>query len=123
MGEHFQLTTHFVFTPVDTAPMERWAYLGGSGTLRLDPLLSLGGDDLLYVDGEYSIPVNAIALPVVGSPTVSLREILAGANVGRFPQLEQNFGVGLAISMLRFDVLFDATHRRTSTGFSFSVTR
>ena len=52
----------------DFLPLQRWAYLGGSGTLATVDLLALGGDNLLFVQGDYIIPIERIQVPLLGSP-------------------------------------------------------
>jgi hypothetical protein len=52
---------------------------------------------------------------------VTLRYMTGGADVGRFPTLEQNVGLRLAISLLRVDYIVDPASRRStfSVGLSF----
>src|SRR6185437_9745483 len=42
--QHFAFHAHGVLTAGDTAPPQRFAYLGGAGTLPTLDVLSLGGD-------------------------------------------------------------------------------
>src|SRR6185295_15483006 len=66
--QSFAFRGHAVFTPGDIAPPQRFAYLGGAGTLATVDLLALGGDRLFFAAGTYSIPLESVLLPVVGSP-------------------------------------------------------
>jgi hypothetical protein len=103
-------------------PRARYAYLGRGGTLPLLELLEQGGDQLLFVESRYQIPVARILLPKVGSPTIHLRHLIGAAGVGSLPTLEQELGVGLGISLLRFDATFDAAGKRDARyGFSFAM--
>ena len=63
-----------------------------------------------------------IALPKLGSPTLHLRHLLGAAGVGTLPKLEQELGVGVGISVVRFEGTFDAAGKRDarySAGFVF----
>jgi len=94
-------------------PPQRFGYLGGSGTLATVDLLALGGDRLLYVQGDYMIPIEKIQLPLVGSPFLALRYGAGNAGVGRLPALIQNVGVGAGISIIRVDYSIDPAQNRS----------
>ena len=118
-----QIESHAVVTAGDTAPPQRFAYLGGAGTLPTFELLEFGGDQLLWAEGRYIIPVERIRIRVLGSPTVTLRYITGAAGVGRLPTLEQNVGVRLAISLLRVEYLVDPASRRSRVSAGISLFR
>jgi hypothetical protein len=101
--------THLVATLGDSTPSQRWAYLGGGPTLPSIPIDSLGGDRLFWTETRYTVPISAISLPFVGSPSVTLRHMLGGAGVGRFGSFVQNVGIRLAAGPLRVDYTFDPT--------------
>ena len=101
-----------VATAADSTPRARYAYLGRGGTLPLLELLEQGGDQLLFVESRYQIPVAAIVLPKVGPPTLHLRHLIGAAGVGSLPKLEQELGVGVGISVLRGEGIFDAAGDR-----------
>ncbi len=94
-------------------PVQRFAYLGGSSTLATVNLLALGGDRLLFVQGDYIIPIDPIQLPFVGSPYVGLRYAAGNAGVGGLPALIQNLGVGLGVSFFRADYSIDPAQNRS----------
>ncbi len=105
------------------APAQRFAYLGGAATLATVHLLALGGDHLLYVQGDYMIPIDRIQLPFVGSPYVGLRYATGSAGIGGIPTLIQNLGVGLGVSFFRVDYTIDPAQNRSpfSRKSAFSV--
>lgn len=113
-AQYFDFRGRAVFTPGDIAPPQRFAYLGGAGTLATVDLLALGGDRLLYVEGEYSIPIEQIVLPVVGNPVVSARYAAGAAGVGGLPDLIQNIGVGLGVRFLKAEYHIDPNYKKTS---------
>jgi hypothetical protein len=117
------LATHFVDTFGDTAPPQRWSYLGGSGTLSTLDLLSMGGDHLLYLESNYFIPIQRLDMPVVGAPSVTLRHIFGSAGVGKLPDFEQNLGLRFALSFARVDVVVDPARRKWETSFGLSLAR
>jgi hypothetical protein len=104
-------------------PVQRFAYLGGSSTLATVNLLALGGDRLLYVQGDYIIPIDRIQLPFAGSPYVGLRYSAGNAGVGELPALIQNLGVGLGVTFFRADYSIDPAQNRSpfSRKSAFSV--
>lgn len=114
---------HAVLTAGDVAPPQRFAYLGGSGTVRTLPLLSQGGDQLLFLDSRYVIPVNRVSLPLLGSPIFTLRHLVGGAGPGELPALVQNVGARLTISLLRLDFLVDPASRDTHFSASLAFFR
>ncbi|HEX2780995.1 MAG TPA: hypothetical protein VHM30_15965 [Gemmatimonadaceae bacterium] len=118
-----ELESHAVLTAGDTAPPQRYAYLGGTGTLPTFELLEFGGDQLFFLEGRYIIPLEHVQIRFLGTPTVTLRYITGGARVARFPTLEQNVGARLAISLLRIDFLVDPASRETRFSAGISLFR
>ena len=110
--QRLRIDAHGLATMADSTPRARYAYLGRGGTLPLLDLLEQGGDRLLFVESRYEIPVAAIVLPRIGSPTLHLRHLMGSAGVGALPALEQELGVGVGISVLRFEATFDAAGDR-----------
>lgn len=123
--QSFAFRGHAVFTPGDIAPPQRFAYLGGAGTLATVDLLALGGDRLVFVEGEYSIPIPRIQLPLVGNPIVSLRYAAGSAGVAELPDFIQNIGVGAGVRFLKVEYHIDPNYNETSfthkSAFSVSL--
>jgi hypothetical protein len=109
--QSLRLEAHALITLTHGAPRQRWSYVGGAGSLPTIELLSRGGDQLFYFDGRYDVPLERWKFRVVGSPVLSLREILAGADVGRFPSLAQATGLRLSLSVLYAEFLVDPVAR------------
>ena len=122
-NQRFDLETHWVLTTSDTAPRQRWAYLGGSGTLPFLGLLSEGGDQLLFIQSAYSIPITGVNLPLAGQPTLQLRDVMGAASVHRLPRLEQNAGVRLVLSFLRIDAMVDPARGKVRLSLGLSMAR
>lgn len=124
-AQSFAFRGHAVFTPGDIAPPQRFAYLGGAGTLATVDLLALGGDRLLYVEGEYSVPIPRIEVPFVGSPVITARYAAGSAGVHELPDFIQNIGVGAGVRFLKFEYHIDPNYKKTSfthkTAFSVSL--
>jgi len=121
--QEFWLTTHVLHTFGDSAPPQRWSYLGGSGTLVTLPLLSFGGDELLYVESNYLIPLQRFDLPLLGAPSLTLRHMIGSAGIGRLPALQQNLGLRLAWSFVRFEAVVEPARREWDFGFGLSMAR
>jgi hypothetical protein len=121
--QRFRSDLHVVATVGDTTPPQRFAYLGGTGTLPVieDPL-SLGGDQLLQLDSRYEIPIPRVAVPFLGSLTVSLRHRIGSAGVQGLPRFVQNLGPVMSLGFVRVDYVIDpATNEgRFAVGLSFA---
>jgi len=113
---------HAVLTTPGHTPRQRYAYVGGPGTLPTLEMLELGGDQLLYLDAAYSIPLDRLKLPLVGPPTVMIRHSMGSAGVGRLPDLEQATGLRLIVSVLYGEILVDPAtgHTHRTVGLSFA---
>jgi hypothetical protein len=103
-------------------PPQRFGYLGGAGTLATVDLLALGGDRLLFVQGDYTIPIERIQLPFLGSPFIGLRYAAGNAGVGTLPDLIQNLGIGAGISIIRVDYTIDPAQNRSPLSRRSAVT-
>ena len=97
--QSFVFHTHMVLTAGDTAPPQRFAYLGGSGTLPTFPILSRGGDQLVFLEGLYNFPIETLHVPFLGTPIVTVREMLAGTGVGSLGRFDSNIGVRLTLGI------------------------
>jgi hypothetical protein len=122
--QRLHVKAHGVATHGDSVPMARFAYLGGSGTLRTLDLLEQGGSALLYVENRYTIPLAAIVLPLGISPVLTLRDAFGAAGVGSLPGLQHEVGVGIGLSAVRLDVTRGVAGRKgTEVGVGISLSR
>lgn len=112
-SQTFSFLGHAVLGTSSIAPPQRFAYLGGSGTLATVNLLALGGDHLLYVQADYVVPLDRIQLPMVGPPFIGLRYSAGNAGQGNLPPLIQNLGVGAGVSLFRVDYSIDPARNRS----------
>jgi hypothetical protein len=115
---HAVITSHG-----DATPRQRFAYVGGPGSIPTIEMLSRGGDQLLYIDARYDIPIDRLALPLVGTPTITLREILGGAAIGRVPTLDQATGAGLSIGYVYGELLIDPIRHHGRFSYGLTITR
>ena len=122
--QRYRTDVHAVVTPGDTAPPQRFAYLGGTGTLPvMSELLSLGGDQLLYIDSRYDIPIQRIRIPYVGSPMLTFRYSAGSAGVQGLPRLIQNIGTSVSVSLLRVEYAVDPATRKQSLHAGLTISR
>jgi hypothetical protein len=112
--QRFDFRGHAVFTSGELPPPQRYAYLGGAGTLATVDLLALGGDRLFFVTGEYSVPIESIVMPILGSPVASLIYSAGSAGTGDLPDFIQNIGVGLGTKFIKFEYHIDPNFKETS---------
>jgi hypothetical protein len=121
--QRFRTDLHAVATVGDSAPPQRYAYLGGSGTLPvMEEPLTFGGDQLFHLDSRYEIPIPRLALPFLGSPTFAIRHRIGSAGVQRLPRLVQNVGPLVTLSFVRLEYTVDPAtgDSRFKVGLSFA---
>lgn len=121
-GQWLEAGGHVVTTAGD-APRQRWAYIGGSGTLPALDLLEEGGDQLIFFGATYQIPISRIQLPFLGPPIIGLREILGGAAKGEFPTIHQSMGVRATVRRVFAEFLYDPDLKRGHGGVGVSFGR
>jgi hypothetical protein len=114
---------HFVVTITGNTPRQRWAYVGGPGSISTLETLERGGDQLVFLDFRYNIPISRIVLPLVGSPILTLREVLAGADVGRFPSIAQAIGARATLGPVYVQFLFDPADKDARLGGGITLIR
>jgi hypothetical protein len=105
-----------VLTAGDTAPPQRFAYLGGVGTLPTFDILQFGGDELVFIESAYHIPIEALRLRVIGAPTISLRYLVGAAGVGHVPGFQQNVAVRLALAGIFVEYAVDPERGKHAIG-------
>ncbi len=105
------LFAHAVGSLGPDVPSQRYAYLGGGGTIPSLRLLEQGGAQLAWLESRYTVPVHGIHVPFAGTPTVMLRHIVGGAGVERLPALTQNLGIRVTVALIRLDYTFDPSGR------------
>lgn len=120
-GDHrLEAFGHAMVAAGDSVPAQRFAYLGGQGTLATVPLLSQGGDRLAWGEARYTAPLPRLRLPYLGAPTVAARYVAGAAGVDAFPAVTTNVGVRVALWLVRADFLVDPA-RPERRDFSIGV--
>jgi hypothetical protein len=109
--QSLRLDGHALITLTNSAPRQRWGHVGGAGSLPTIGMLSRGGDQLVFLDGSYNVPIDRWRVSYLGAPAISLREILAGADVGRMPALAQATGLRLSMTAVYVEFLVDPARR------------
>jgi hypothetical protein len=112
LDQHLDVESHLVATSASTfTPRQRYAYLGGSGSLATIDLLSLGGDRLYFVDMLYVVPIPQVEIPLLGNPYIAGHFATGAAGIGGFGESAQNIGARIGASILTIDyVLNPRTH-------------
>ncbi|MBA2688193.1 MAG: hypothetical protein H0U64_08845 [Gemmatimonadaceae bacterium] len=121
MDHTFAFQLHWVGTANGIAPSQRFAYLGGSGTIATMDLLEQGGDKLFYVSGLYIVPINRLVLPIVGSPYVGLRYAAGAAGIGELPPLVQNITPMVGVRFLRAEYSIDPSSKEKAISIGLSL--
>ena len=122
-SQRFRAEAHAVLTAGDTAPPQRWAYLGGTGSLPTTELLEFGGDQSLFLETRYEIPIERVKVRFLGSPTITLRHILGSAAPGGFAPLVEILGLRASFAFVRADLLTDTAVRRLVFHAGLAITR
>lgn len=110
-AQSFEFRTHAVLTAGDTAPPQRFSYFGGAGTLPTFSVLQFGGEQLLFIESAYNIPITPVQIPILGAPVLSLRHALGAAGVGKLPKFEQNLIARVALGILVAQYAIDPATR------------
>jgi hypothetical protein len=119
----YSLEAHAVHTFGDRPPAQRFAYVGGSGTLPTFDLLEFGGDRLLFFESRSSIPIERIQIPIAGSPVIMLRHMIGMAGVDSLPPFEQNLGVRLRVGPIKVDFTVDPASGDSKVSAGLSLVR
>lgn len=122
-GHRFELDGHLVTSGGGQVPAQRYAYLGGSGTLATVDLLQFGGDHLFFVDTRYVIPIPGITLPFVGTPFIAPRFAAGAAAIGGYGQVTQNVGLRLGAGPVQLDFVVNPRTRQRDQGIGVSFAR
>lgn len=93
------------------APPQRWSFLGGPGTLPTLGYDALRGDHLVFFESAYNVPIPQLALPLIGVPTLGLRDAVGSAWVTgeESPRWTQNIGAGVQFSVFYLFLYVDPT--------------
>jgi hypothetical protein len=110
----FSVAAHGVATVGDVAPAQRFAYLGGGGTLPTYDVLSMGGDQLAFVESRYTIPIERLRVPIAGAPSVTLRHMIGGAGIDGLGTMRQNVGLRGSLSVVGVEYVIDPSGRTDS---------
>ena len=105
----------------ESLPLQRWSFIGGSGTLNTYDIAEFRGDRVAFVETEYSIPLpRRLQIRLLGRPNFDLLHMAGMAwSGGESPAFEQNVGVRLRFNMLYLRAI---THpSRFSDDAEFSV--
>jgi hypothetical protein len=97
------------------APLQRWGFVGGGGTVPTLPIASLRGDRLVFVESIYRAPLTFVQVPVIGSPTLRFYHAAGAAwpTGTQAPPLEQSLGVGLEAAVFHATILIDPAASRS----------
>lgn len=120
-AQSLRIHGHGVLTTGDPTPLERFAYVGGAGSISTIDMLSLGGDEMLFFDSRYAIPLSRIMLPFVGAPTLILRHVIGSAGVRQLPSFEQAIGLRGAARGLYGEIMVDPTSHHVHMGVGISL--
>ena len=72
---------------------------------------------------SYEIPIPAVQLPFIGSPTLTFRHILGSAGVQTLPDITQIIGARLSVPFVRAELLMDTGTRKLRFRAGLSLSR
>ena len=114
---------HSITTVGDTAPPQRYGYLGGAGSVLTLPLLGVGGDQLVFFEGDYRYTLDGIHIPYTTAPSIAIAYTAGAAGVGKLPRFTQNIGARLEVKPFRLDFFVDPSSGETRTMLLFWFVR
>ncbi len=105
----------------ESLPLQRWSFIGGSGTLYTFERAQFRGDRVLFLETMYRIPLpRRLALPVIGAPDLELLHNTGMAwTADATRDFEQNIGASLQFFSLYLRYMVDPAD--PSEGHDFSV--
>ncbi|MBR9988257.1 MAG: hypothetical protein KFH98_00805 [Gemmatimonadetes bacterium] len=108
----------------ESLPLQRWSFVGGSGTLYTYDDAEFRGDRVAFVETEYSIPLpRRLAVRFLGRPHIDLLHAAGMAwTAEESPGLEQNIGVRLRFSMLYLRAVTHPSRFNDDLEFTAGVT-
>lgn len=119
------LRAHHRGTLGDTpAPPQRWTHVGGPGTLPTLSMAAHRGDQLVFLESSYMIPVPFVDLPLLGTPTARASFVTGTAWHADtpMPAWEQNLGLGFAASYFVVQAFVDPRISRPRPVFQLELT-
>ncbi len=119
----FVFHTHMVLTAGDTAPPQRFAYIGGSGTLPTLNILSRGGDQMVFLEGLYNFPIETLHVPFLGTPIITVREMLGSTGVGSLGRFDSNIGARLTLGLFSGEIFVNPANGDHAFSFGLSLLR
>jgi hypothetical protein len=117
----FQFGLHALVTVGDTAPPQRFSYLGGGATIPTLDILQLGGDELLWGYGEFLVPIHLVKIPFFGYPGVGAYVTAGSAGVHGLPHFTTNVGPRLTLSVFELDWVIDPVTKFTEIGLGVNL--
>ncbi|MEO7104029.1 MAG: hypothetical protein ABI311_11635 [Gemmatimonadaceae bacterium] len=122
LNQRLELGAHLVATSTGSfTPRQRFAYVGGSGSLATVDLLGLGGDHLYFLDALYIIPISKIEFPLLGSPYIAPHFAAGAASVGGFGAPVQNVGGRIGLSVFTMDYIVNPRTHQHDFGVGVSL--
>jgi hypothetical protein len=117
----FQFGVHGVLTVGDTAPPQRFTYLGGGATIPTLDILQLGGDEMLWTYGEFLAPVKVVKIPFLGYPALGIFATTGSAGVHGLPHFTANVGPRIALNVFELDWVIDPVTKFTEVGLAVNL--
>jgi hypothetical protein len=105
-------------------PLQRWTFVGGSGTLYTFPVAQFRGDRLAFFETDYRIPfARPLKVPLLGRPALRLMHNIGMAwSRSQEPEFEQNIGARLQFPFAFVRVVTNPEHFGDQAEFTVGVT-
>lgn len=121
---HFEANFRGPLPGTESLPLQRWTFVGGSGTLYTFPIAAFRGDRLAFLETDYRIPfARPFKVPLLGRPTLRLMHNIGMAwSQFQEPEFEQNIGVRLQFPFVFARVVTNPEHLGDDAKFTLGVT-
>jgi hypothetical protein len=125
LWDHQLRITAYLLHPLgaNEAPLQRWSFVGGPGTLPTFDTGRFRGDRVVSVNSVYFAPVPGVHLPLAGQPAIRIEHAfgMAWRTGDPRPPLEQNLGVGIQIVLFNAMLFIDPAERPRRLVASFGA--
>ncbi len=116
-GQQLELFGRILTTVGDSTPLQRYSYIGGSGTLSTIDQLELGGDRTYYFSALYKVPLPVPPAPFLGTPWIAPVFEMGAADVRKFGLPTQALGGRIGAGFIWLQYQKDLrTHQNVISG-------
>jgi hypothetical protein len=119
--QYWHANVRGVITANGPPPGQRFHALGGPNSMTTRDILDRRGDQLLFGEQLYTVPIQRWDDPLWGTPKFSLRHTFGSAGVGGIGVVTHEVGIRFDFAILRTDVMYAPESRRSMITFAAAI--